>query len=165
MSLNQCIKLSEFDSADSIDYILEKSVSYQKKDGRGHARPSSFWYTTNPIERSAAATERLTSKSDLESSIKSHRTIAEQWPSKSVERSASARWDFTGDSTSLSLVERSVAAAEHWVRLVVYDKDKEFKVYFLVTRVFTHNLWPTYRLVKSLYLGQALVWPTFLSID
>ncbi len=22
----------------------EKSVSYQKKDGRGHARPSFFWY-------------------------------------------------------------------------------------------------------------------------
>ncbi len=22
----------------------EKSVSYQKKDGHGHARPSSFWY-------------------------------------------------------------------------------------------------------------------------
>ncbi len=32
------------DSADIIDYILEKSVSYQKKDGRGHARPSFFWY-------------------------------------------------------------------------------------------------------------------------
>ncbi len=28
---------SEFDSADIIDYILEKSVSY-------HARPSFFWY-------------------------------------------------------------------------------------------------------------------------
>ncbi len=27
---------SEFDSADIIDYILEKSVSYQKKHGRGH---------------------------------------------------------------------------------------------------------------------------------
>ncbi len=25
---------SEFDSADIVDYILEKSVSYQKKDGR-----------------------------------------------------------------------------------------------------------------------------------
>ncbi len=34
----------EFDSADIIDYILEKSVSYQKEDGRGHARPSFFWY-------------------------------------------------------------------------------------------------------------------------
>ncbi len=34
---------SEFDSADIIDYI-EKSVSYQKKDGRSHARPSFFWY-------------------------------------------------------------------------------------------------------------------------
>ncbi len=29
----------------------------------------------------------------------------------------------------------------------------------------THNLWPTYRLVKSSYLGQMLVWPTFLSSD
>ncbi len=27
----------------------------------------------------------------------------------------------------------------------------------------THNLWPTCRLVKSSYLGQMLVWPTFLS--
>ncbi len=35
---------SEFSSADIIDYILEKSVSYQKKDGRGHACPSFFWY-------------------------------------------------------------------------------------------------------------------------
>ncbi len=31
---------SEFDSADIIDYILEKLVSYQKKYGRGHV----FWY-------------------------------------------------------------------------------------------------------------------------
>ncbi len=35
---------SEFDSADIIDYILEKSVSYQKKDGRGHSHPSFFCY-------------------------------------------------------------------------------------------------------------------------
>ncbi len=34
---------SEFDSAEIIDYILEKSVSCQKKDGRGHMRPSFFW--------------------------------------------------------------------------------------------------------------------------
>ncbi len=34
----------EFDSADIIDYILEKSVSYQKNDGRGHTRQSFFWY-------------------------------------------------------------------------------------------------------------------------
>ncbi len=27
---------SEFDSADIIDYILEKSLSYQKKDGHGN---------------------------------------------------------------------------------------------------------------------------------
>ncbi len=27
-----------------IDYILEKSVSYQKKDGRGYAHPSFCWY-------------------------------------------------------------------------------------------------------------------------
>ncbi len=33
---------SEFDSADIIDYILEKSVSCQKKDGRSHVRPSSL---------------------------------------------------------------------------------------------------------------------------
>ena len=35
---------SEFDSVDIIDYILEKSVAFQKKDGRGHACPSFFWY-------------------------------------------------------------------------------------------------------------------------
>ncbi len=39
--------LSEFDSADIIEYILEKSVSYKKKDGRGHACPSFFWYDNN----------------------------------------------------------------------------------------------------------------------
>ncbi len=27
-----------------IDHILEKPVSCQKKNGRGHARPSFFWY-------------------------------------------------------------------------------------------------------------------------
>ncbi len=35
---------SEFDSADIIDYILQKLVSCQKKDGCSHARPSFFWY-------------------------------------------------------------------------------------------------------------------------
>ena len=35
---------SEFDPVDIIDYILEKSVSYQKKDGCGHAHPSFFGY-------------------------------------------------------------------------------------------------------------------------
>ena len=38
---------SEFDSADIIDYILEKSESCQKKDGRGHACPSFFWHYTD----------------------------------------------------------------------------------------------------------------------
>ncbi len=33
---------SEFDSADIIDYILKKSLSCQKNDGRDHARPSFF---------------------------------------------------------------------------------------------------------------------------
>ncbi len=28
----------------SVEPNSEKSVSYQKKDGRGHARPSFFWY-------------------------------------------------------------------------------------------------------------------------
>ncbi len=36
--------LVEFYSADIIDYILEKSVSCQKKDVHDHARPSFFWY-------------------------------------------------------------------------------------------------------------------------
>ncbi len=35
------------------------------------------------------------------------------------ERLASARWDSTADSKPLSLVERSVAAAERLVELVV----------------------------------------------
>ncbi len=39
-----CTDFSEFDSANIIDYILKKSVSYQKKDGHCHARPSFFWY-------------------------------------------------------------------------------------------------------------------------
>ncbi len=43
---------SEFDSADIIDYILKKSVSYQKKDGRGHTRPSFFGMTTTKTLRS-----------------------------------------------------------------------------------------------------------------
>ncbi len=38
---------SEFDSADIIDYILRKSVLYQKNDGRGHACPSFFLYDTD----------------------------------------------------------------------------------------------------------------------
>ena len=59
------------------------------------------------------------SESDLESSVESHRALAEQWPTKSVEHSASARWDSTSDSKSLSLVERLLAAAECSVGLVV----------------------------------------------
>ena len=35
---------SEIHSADIIDHILEKSVSCQKMDGRGHAHPSFFWH-------------------------------------------------------------------------------------------------------------------------
>ncbi len=51
--------------------------------------------------------------------VESHRALPEQWPSKSVERLASARWDSTGNSKSISFVERSVAAAERSVGLVV----------------------------------------------
>ncbi len=47
-------------------------------------------YTTNPTERSTAAIERLTNESGLGWSVESHRALAEQWPSKSVERSARA---------------------------------------------------------------------------
>ncbi len=43
---------SEFDFADIIDYILEKSVSYQNKDGCGHARHPSFGMTTTKTLRS-----------------------------------------------------------------------------------------------------------------
>ena len=62
-------------------------------------------YTTNPIERSTAATEHSTSKSDLVSPVESHRELADQ-----VDRLAS-----TDDSKSLSLVERLVTSAEHLV--------------------------------------------------
>ena len=41
-------------------------------------------YTTNPIERSAAATKCSASESDLESSVESQRALAKPWPSKSV---------------------------------------------------------------------------------
>ena len=41
---NYDTNFSEFGSAIIIGYILRKSVSYQKKDGRGHACPSFFWY-------------------------------------------------------------------------------------------------------------------------
>ena len=51
-------------------------------------------------------------ESDLESSW---RTKRERSPSKSVKCSKSARWDSTGGSKSLSLVERLVAAAERLV--------------------------------------------------
>ena len=36
--------LLEFESFDFIDHIIYKSMSYQKKDGCGHMRPSLFWY-------------------------------------------------------------------------------------------------------------------------
>ncbi len=39
-----CTDFSEFASADIIDYILEKSVLCQKKDGHSHARPSYVWH-------------------------------------------------------------------------------------------------------------------------
>ena len=48
-------------------------------------------YTTNPTERSAAATERSMNESDLESPVESHRALAEQCPSKSVECSGSTQ--------------------------------------------------------------------------
>ena len=59
-------------------------------------------YTTNLTERSAAATKRSTSESDLESSVGSHPALAEQWPIKSVERSASTEWDSKGGLTLLT---------------------------------------------------------------
>ena len=65
-------------------------------------------YTTNPTGRSAAATECSASESDLESSVESHRAMAEQVCQALGERSLSARCDSKGDSKSLSLVERSV---------------------------------------------------------
>ncbi len=66
------------------------------------------YYTTNPIERSAAASKHSRSEMWFRIICTSHRALAEQWPSKSVERSASAQWDSTGKSKSLSLVELSV---------------------------------------------------------
>ncbi len=37
----------EFASFDFLDHMLYKSDSYQKKDGRGHAYSSFFWYDNN----------------------------------------------------------------------------------------------------------------------
>ena len=62
------------------------------------------------------------SESDLESPVESHRAMAEQVCRALGKCSASTRRDCTDDSNSLSLVERSVAAVEHSVGLVVYDK-------------------------------------------
>ena len=62
-------------------------------------------YTTNPTERSAAATERLTSESDLKSSVESHRTLAERSTDLLGHCSASSRWDSMDDSKSFSLVK------------------------------------------------------------
>ncbi len=64
-----------------------------------------FLYTNNPTQCSAAATERSTSKHDLESPLESR---------------PAHRLDSKYDSKSLSLVDRSMAAAEHTVGLVVY---------------------------------------------
>ena len=69
-------------------------------------------YTTNPIEHSSAATEHPTSESDLESPVESHRTLAEH------------STDLLGGILQMilnhiSLVERSVAAAERLLGLVV----------------------------------------------
>ncbi len=49
-----------------------------------HLFKSDSTVTTNPTERSSAATERLTSESDLESFVESNQALAKQWPSKSV---------------------------------------------------------------------------------
>ena len=77
------------------------------------------YYTTNPTERSAAANECSTSENDLESPVESYQALAERSTDLLGHCSASARWDSTDDSKSLSLVERSVAAAEGSVGLVV----------------------------------------------
>ncbi len=73
----------------------------------------------NPTERSAAATKRSTSQSALESLVESHRALAEHSTDLLGHCSLSARWDSTDDSKPLSPVERSVAAAEHSVGVVV----------------------------------------------
>ncbi len=83
-----------------------------------------YLYTTNPIECSAAAIERSTSESDLESPVESHRALSEHSTDLLGHCSASARWDSTDDSKSLSLVESSMAAAERSVGLVVYQRPK-----------------------------------------
>ena len=63
-----------------------------------------YGYTTNPTERSTEAIELSTNESGLEWSVESHRALAEQWPSKSVQRLASARLALGG----IIQVERSV---------------------------------------------------------
>ena len=81
--------------------------------------PYDFYYTTNPTERSAGATERSTTESDLESPVESHRALAEHSTDLLSHCSASTQWDSTHDSKSLSLIERSLAAAEHSVGVKV----------------------------------------------
>ncbi len=72
-------------------------------------------------EHLAAATERSTSESNLESPVESHRALA-----FSVDLlghcSASAWLGSTDDSLSFSLIERSVAAAKRLVGLLVYHR-------------------------------------------
>ena len=61
-------------------------------------------YTTNPTEHSAAAIERSTSKSDLESPVESHQVLPESSTDLLGHCSTSARWDSTDDSKSVGLV-------------------------------------------------------------
>ena len=54
-------------------------------------RQMDVWYTTNPTERSAAASERSISESDLESPVESHQALAEHSPSAQQTCSAISR--------------------------------------------------------------------------
>ena len=82
-------------------------------------------YTTN-------STERSTSESDLESSVESHRALVEHSTDLLSHCSASAWWDSTDDSKSLSLTKRSVAAAKRSMGLVVYYSKFYFLFYFIL---------------------------------
>ena len=84
-------------------------------------RPGSpMFYTTNPNERSSAATERSISESDLEPHVESHRALAKHLTDLLGHCLASTWWDSIDDSKSLSLVELSLEVGPYWWLSLVY---------------------------------------------
>ena len=80
------------------------TIVWQTLGGREHGSKKTkefvehgkFSYTTNPTDRSAAATECSTSESDLESPVESHQALAERLPSAQQTCSTIARRALSG---------------------------------------------------------------------